>query len=175
LPGDLPKTDDASQQPCILDLRYVRASAADATAVEAWIKFHASARTPVLILANTDTTPGLVTPFLDRRSAGHVIVIGAAAPGFAPDIAVTFNRTDERAAYEALTDQTDLTTLLNDTPEKARNDEASLARDHAVEPAVVENAASTRLSRPADSTSPIDRVLLRAVQLHRTLLALKRL
>jgi hypothetical protein len=96
-------------------------------------------------------------------------------PGFAPNLVVVFNRADERLAYAALAEGTDPAALLDDTPTKVRNDEASLAREYALEAPTDSSTSTNRSTRSSERTPPIDRVLLRAVQLHRTLLALKKL
>ncbi|MBI5771268.1 MAG: hypothetical protein HZA93_26070 [Verrucomicrobia bacterium] len=175
LPADLPASPDSAPRPVVLDLRYVLATNGDATALEAWVRFRATPRSPILILANTDTTSALLTPFRSHGAAGHVVVIGAAAPGFAPDIAVTFSRADERRAYDAFGEGAGLDALLNDTPDKIRNDEASLLREHPPENGGGDPALGSRLPKPDAPAIPVDRVLLRAVQLHRALLALKKL
>jgi hypothetical protein len=177
LPADLPTAETARRQPCVLDLRYVHAPAPEAAALEAWVKFRATARTPIFILANSDTDTALLAPFTPRQATAGVVVIGAAAPGFAPDIAVKFSRDEERRAYDAIESGVEIATLLNDSPPKPRNDEARLAREHSPDaPPVDEEAAlAEKLAQPGTRAPIIDLVLQRAVQLHRTLVALKQL
>lgn len=176
LPADLPTAESARRQPCVVDLRYVRATPDAAAALEAWVKFRASARTPIILLANTDTDLALLAPFSARHPTAGVIVIGTAAPGFAPDLALKFAREDERRAYDALESGTDLAILLNDSPEKPRNDEARLARDHSPDLASAEEeSAAENPARSGPRPPLVDAALQRAVQLHRALLALKKL
>ena len=92
LPADLPPADPARRQPCVLDLRYVHPDAdaipSAGQTLTAWLKFHATPRAPVFILANADTSAALLAPLTGHDASGSVVVIGPAAPGFAPDIAV---------------------------------------------------------------------------------------
>jgi hypothetical protein len=177
LPADLPTAETVRRQPCVLDLRYVQAAAGEAMALEAWVKFRATAHTPIIILANAETTPALLAPFAARRASAGVIVVGIAGPGFAPDVAVRGSRNEERRAYDAHDAGTALDSLLNDTPDKPRNDEASLAGNHAADAqAESESPVSGKGSKPSSANTPtIDVVLQRAVHLHRTLVALKKL
>lgn len=176
LPADLPTAETIRRQPCVLDLRYVSAAATEAVALEAWVKFRATARTPVIILANPDTAPALLAPFAAPRASAGIIVVGPAAPGFAPDIAVKTSRADERRAYDAAEVTTDLATVLNDSPAKLRNDEARLARDrNGDSPSADGNFEPGGAGRPSAAPRALDTTLLRAVHLHRTLLALKKL
>jgi hypothetical protein len=174
LPADLPTAETARRQPCVLDLRYVRAEAEAASALAGWMKFHATARTPVFILANAETSLALLTPLTSRTSSASVVILGPVSAGFTPDIALKISPDAERRAYDALEQGASVAALLNDSPDKARNDEARLARDQRGDAAPDDEAAS-RESKPAPPAPVIDAALQRAVQLHRTLLALKRL
>ncbi len=197
LPEDLPAAGSGRQQPSVLDLRYVHGDSTAAATLAAWLKFNATPRAPVFVLANSDTSHALLAPFLGRDSAGSVVLLGAAAPGFNPDIAVRTSRDAERRAYDALETGAAIDSLLVENVDKPRNDEAQLARDRgpdsapadsaegppnraapvdriaAIEPpGLPDDAKSAKLKLPAP---PIDAVLQRAVQLHRTLLALKKI
>jgi hypothetical protein len=171
VPGDLP-APAAHPQSTVLDLRYVAADAAAASALQAWVRFRATAHTPVFLLANGDTAPALLAPFADRDSVGAVMIVGIAAKDFRPDIAVPASPDTERRAYDALETGATLAMLLTDHPDKVRNDEASLAKDRLAEAAAdaVQDAV-----KPHPAPPPIDATLQRAVHLHRALLALKKL
>ena len=171
LPGDLPTAESVRKQTCVLDLRYVSGDFPAATALGAWLKFHASPHTPVLVLANGDTGAELLKA-LQTRGAG-VVVLGIAARGFAPDIAVKVSPDVERRAYDALEHGGALASLLNDTPDKPRNDEARLAKEHVTDGALSDEEPAG--SKPPTSSPLIDATLQRAVQLHRSLMALKKL
>jgi hypothetical protein len=182
LPADLPAVASAQHQPAILDLRYVAGGGDEAAALAAWLKFNATARTPVFVLANADTGPALL-PALAPRNAS-VIVLGAAAPPFTPDIAVKISATAERRAYDAFERGATADSLIAELSGKPRNDEAKLAKDRTPEvaPAADDSPASAPVTsvidpatKPAVAAPPIDLALQRAVQLHRTLLALKKL
>ncbi len=195
LPGDLPATDATRKPPCVLDLRYARGDAAAGAALAAWLKFRAAPRAPVFLLINAETAAPLLAPLASRAPSPGLIVIGSMSAVLTPDLALKIAPDTERRAYDALAAGTTLELLLNDSPEKIRNDEARLAKDHQGVP------DPTTYPRPADdtfddtpsasapstttpaTTAPkttpaaplIDRALQRAVHLHRSLKALKKL
>jgi hypothetical protein len=171
LPADLPSTDGARKQPCVLDLRYVHGNEAAAEAVQAWVKFHAGPHTPVFVLANAETDAALLPPLNARAVAGNIIVIGAPSETFTPDIATPTTPENERRAYDALEAGTEISALMTENPDKVRNDEASLNKDHSSE---TETPAEDT-TKPHPAARPIDAALQRAVHIHRALVALKRL
>lgn len=172
LPRDLPANPTGPATPCVVDLRYVRAEADAATAFLAWLKFRATPRLPVLVLANAETSPALLRPLARHERMSGIVVVGLPGRNFAPDIEVKTTAELERRAYEALESGVLLNRLLTDNPEKARNDEASLSKDRLAEAAA--DAADTLISGPTESP-PIDATLQRAVHLHRALVALKKI
>jgi hypothetical protein len=144
------------------------------------------------ILVSRNTAPALLKQLASPYPS--VVILSAKTEGLTPDISVGTTPEDDVLAYEALASGVALDKLLSgSTPQKARYDEATLVRDHAnggnsngrhqpddepeTEPATSEQSSATApvatVEKPA--TQPVDRVLLRAVQLHRTLLALKKL
>ena len=181
LPADLPTAERTRRQPCVLDLRYVSGEAEAAAALAAWMKFRATARAPVFILANPDTSPALLAPFTGPHPGASVVVIGGAAPGFTPDIAVKISPEIERQAYDALEIGVAIESLLTENSDKLRHDEAKLAKDRRPESTPADETPEARPIDGEDASKPkappplIDAALQRAVQLHRTLLALKKL
>lgn len=178
LPADLPAAAPARPQPLVLDLRYATGDADAATALSAWLKFRAAPRTPVFLLANSATSPDLRAALADRERTAGLIVLGLAGPGFDPDIALKTTAEAERLAYDALTDARSLTALINPPVEKPRNDEARLVADYragrAPQPANADETSAPATPKPTPPPAT-DAVLQRAVHLHRTLLALKKL
>jgi hypothetical protein len=191
LPGDLPvATAAAKKQPCVLDLRYAHGDATAAGTLDAWLKFNAAARTPVFLLVNADTDSTLLTPLAGRLPATGVVVIGSATTALPPDLVLKISAEDERRAYEALGAGVTIDSLLNDSPEKIRNDEARLAKERQTPPDTAplpsddplddllpgaEKPGPDKTAAKAKSRPVIDVALQRAVQLHRSLKALKRL
>jgi hypothetical protein len=181
LPTDLPSSAATRKQPCVLDLRYAHGDSAAAAGMQAWLKFYASPRTPVFILVNSQTDRALLQAFGARGSLGSVLVLGPSSPEFTPDISIRTSPEAERRAYDALAAVADPLALLAENADKARNDEASLSRDRSTE-AAADAAASTSSGAPAGNGSaknhssppPFDATLQRAVQLHRTLIALRK-
>jgi hypothetical protein len=175
----------AAHPALVLDLRHTTADAGSAGALGRLLAQPPAATHVVrLLLVSDATAPALLTQL--RAGLPGVIVLAAQSPGLKPDIVVATTPEEDRVAFQALTDGLDFDKLLSGTtPQKIRYDEASLVRDHAngilrslpyddaddtAEPETPPPATTEKL--PAQ---PVDRVLLRAVQLHRTLLALKKL
>jgi len=181
LPADLPTAETARRQPCVLDLRYVEGGTDAAAALAAWLKFHATAHAPVFILANAATSSALVAPLTSPHPGASIVVIGGAADGFAPDIALKISPVAERQAYDALERGVAIDTLLTENADKPRNDEAKLAKDRATDLSPADElpvnapADSDNASKPKPPPPLIDTALQRAVQLHRTLVALKKI
>ncbi|MEO6568258.1 MAG: hypothetical protein ABIO94_05805 [Opitutaceae bacterium] len=195
IPADIPKAAPAPKRSAVLDVRYSQAEAAGVAALDTWLKTRASAATPVFVLANAATSPALLALLARHNPKDGILVLGAASPGFAPDIAINFSPDAERRAYDAFELNPDTNALLKDNPAKVRNDEARLSRDHVggagAEGPVGNHSRPAPVSAPApgptgDSsppeekpssppTPPIDSVLQRALHLHRALLALKRI
>jgi len=185
LPADL--VADASQrpQPRVLDLRFVHVDSETAQpigqAVATWVKARATPRAPVIILANAATTRALLAPLTGHDAAGSVVIIGAAAPGFEPDIAVKIAPDIDRRAYDALEAGASVESLTVENADKPRNDEAQLAKERQPDPAPFVPASGNagpsddKAARPKPAPPLIDATMQRAVQLHRTLLALKKL
>lgn len=172
LPSDLPVKPAGRVPPCVIDVRYVRADEEAATAFVAWAKFRATPHAPVFVLANSATSAALRQRLQrEPRSAG-IVVLGLAARGFEPDVEVKTTAEDERRAYDALEHGTAIAKLLADNPDKVRNDEASLSKDRVAEASA--EAADDVLSGKRENP-PIDATLQRAVHLHRTLVALKKI
>lgn len=173
LPADLPSDQAIKQRASVIDLRYVTADSASAKAFEGWLRFHASAKTPVFILLNGTTASSLRGALTDRDQFPGLVTIGVSAQTPAPDIAVTTTAESEKEAYEALDKGLTVEALTTDHPDKQRNDEASLARDHPVATSEPETSATAVKTKPA--STPIDVALQRAIQLHRALRAMKKI
>ena len=179
LPADLPESA-AKPVSLVLDLRYARGSEAATTALGAWLQFRASLRTPVFILVNASTAPAILD-FLETDGAiPGVITIGVASSHFVPDVPLKISATTERSAYDALENGTTVETLLKDQPGKIRHDEASIAQERAVPPdegdaSVGDVIADVTVAPPPAPPPLIDTTLQRAVHLHRTLRALRRI
>lgn len=173
LPADLPPAGALGAHPVVLDLRYVHAGAAGASSLLAWLKAQADVRHPVIVLVNSRTSAGLLSPLSSADAVPGVVIIGPDAPNIAVDIAVDSPPGEERRAYEALEHGTPARTLIDDNPPKVRDDEARLEREHLPdsddEPPEQDEAAM-------NWTPPLtDFALQRAVQLDRALIALHRI
>jgi len=175
LPADL-AAPEAAGHPFILDVRYARGGAGDAAGLLAWLRQHASPRHPVFLLANTATSAALLAPLNSPEAVTGLVILGAAAPGFDPDIAVAVSAEEEQRAYDALERGAAVDSLVNARVEKLRNDEAALAKARLTDNSDNDNEPKLdERPKPVPAPQLIDPVLQRAVQLHRSLLALKRI
>jgi hypothetical protein len=144
-----------------------------------------------IVLINATTSPALIAALGHEHPS--VITLGPRTPALAPDIAVAISNEDDLRAFNALANGTPLNKLINDNREKRRYDEAKLVQDHgngvtppdSILPAEAEDdtvktepTAGKKASPSEKKAAPvpvIDLVLERAVQIHRSLLALKKL
>lgn len=180
LPADLPAAD-VKPGPIVLDLRFTLAESEAVTSLKAWLEARATEKTPVFILINADTALALRSHIKDVEDQPGVISIGRPSPEVTPDLEIETNATQERAAYEALEKNTSVDALVRENTDKTRIDEASIMQARAEETDGPDEffAPARRRADETKSDSPppalIDRALQRAIQLHRALLALKRL
>ncbi len=177
LPADLPAANAVGNHPVVLDLRYVPGSARDGQALFSWLKLHASLRHPVFLLANPETGGDLLDPLNSPNAVIGLIILGPAAHDFQPDIALSVPPAIERRAYDALEKGATVASLTEDNPVKSRQDEAVLEKEHLPDSALpdLEEDADQPAARPNAPRPLIDAVLRRAIQLDRTLLALRRI
>lgn len=168
LPADQPSPQSGRPGACIVDLRYAKSDEPSAATLRAWIKFNVSVHAPVFVLENAQTDPALLAALPGNGQPG-LVVLAPVTDNVAPDIAVHVTPEQDRRAYQALEKGADVGTLLRDFPDKPRIDEAYLEKEHISD--------SDAPDTPEDKTPlPLtDPLLQRAVQLHRGLLALKRI
>ena len=187
LPADLPSSTAVHQGSLVLDLRFVPAGAEEAQAFAAWLKFQARPAAPVIVLINAQTSPALFAPLADAEAPPGVVSIGPAAAGIKPDLALDVTAEADRRAYEAFEHGTPLTELVTPKLDKTRHDEAEIARERTAAangdvpdgdagdddlPAGPPKTITAVLVSPP---APVDAVLQRALQLHRALLALRKI
>ena len=170
LPDDLPGKPAGRIPPCVVDVRYVNADPEAAKAFSAWLKGRSTARSPVFVLANADTSLALLKVLAGHERGTGIAVVGIEGGPFHPDVPVKGSPEEERRAYNALEQGAVLSTLVADNPDKVRNDEASLSKDRLAEASA---DAANEVGKKAPL--PIDVALQRAVHLHRALVALKRI
>lgn len=170
LPSDLPAARAVPTGACVLDLRYATGGEAEAMALAAWLKAQVLPSRPVFVLANAETAFALRLVIVDRTPGSGLIVVGVAGPGLVPDVAATVSAEQERAAFTALRNGASLDELLRENRDKIRNDESSLLRERP-------GSGDATPTTPAKTggASVIDVTLQRAVHVHRTLVALKRI
>ena len=180
LPADLPTKVAEPHKTLVLDLRFVSADATAGQAFGAWLGFRASANSPLTILINAETSPLLLRAFLITPLPPGVVTIGPASNEFNADIPVNVSPQADRLAYDALAKGTPIEDLVARKLDKPRRDEAELARQHNngnTDEETDEPSPKTAAvpAPPAIAAQVTDLVLVRAVQLHRALLALRRL
>lgn len=144
-----------------------------------------------LVLVSASTAPAIIVT-LDDDALLSVITLAPRAPGFNADILITTTAEEENRALSALASGTPVEKLISDSRDKRRYDEAKLVHDHnnGITPSDDELPADaeddtvtteptagkkTGVAEKKPELPPRDLVLERAVQLHRALLALKKL
>lgn len=161
----------------VLDLRYATADEISAALVKTALAARPG-RSPIFILVSPATAPALV-PVIAASSA---LTLGVAGSVPAPSVTVHSDAAADRKAYDALDAGTELSKLITGKIEKERYDEATLVQEFKngsadpAPPLAPDPTASKAENPPKDAPppAPIDRVLQRAVHLHRALQALRR-
>lgn len=175
----------------VLDLRYATASDESPAALQAALAGR-SPNTPLFILVSPATPPALGRVI----SATPTLTLGAAGSRPTPKVVVQTDASADRRAFDALDAGTALAKLISGKIEKERFDEATLVHEfkngnhdaapppapdptaalpgNPSEPGVAgTNTGSAAASNVAPPAPLVDRVLQRAVHLHRALLALR--
>lgn len=161
----------------VLDLRYATAGEESAALLRTALADRPAAA-PLFILVSP-ATPAALGPVI---TAARAVTLGLASSTPAPKVAVQTDAAADRKAYDALGAGTPLDKLITGKIEKERFDEASLVHefkngnpDAAPKPAPDPTAPKPagEAAKEAPAVPPTDRVLQRAVHLHRALLALK--
>jgi hypothetical protein len=160
----------------VLDLRYATANDESAAALKTALAGR-PASIPLFILISP-ATPAVLGPVI---GASPALTLGAAGSLPAPKVIVQTDATTDRRAYDAADTGTALAKLISGKIEKERFDEATLVQEFKngnpdaapippPDPTVAKPAGTLEKEPPAPL---VDRVLQRAVHLHRALLALK--
>lgn len=138
------------------------------------------AKSPLYVLVSP-TTPAPVADAV-AASTTRLVTLGVKGAHPEPQVVVQQSADDDRKAYDALATGTALADLISGKVEKERYDEATLVQEFkggnhdARPPAPGQTDGSSTASTGAASPSArlTDRVLQRAVHLHRALQVLKR-
>lgn len=170
----------------VLDLRQATVVTGDAADLARALTAR-TARGPLFVLVSPATPPALAAA-LDQLPTGSVIlgVPGSQPP---PQVVVSQTPAEDQRAYAALDAGRTLDELISGKLEKERFDEAALMQEFkqggaaasAAEPAPEPEAETAPPAAPAAPPAPaaeaarppVDRVLQRAVQLHRALRAIQ--
>ena len=158
----------------VLDLRYATASDDSAAALQAALAGHA-AGAPLFILVSPATPTALAAVI--RTSPALTLGILGSVP--APKVVVQADAATDRRAYDALDAGMALEKLISGKLEKERFDEATLVHEFkngnpdAEPPPPPDPTAPKPPGTPETPALLTDRVLQRALHLHRALLALK--
>lgn len=159
----------------VLDLRYATTDAAAVVELQSALAAR-PAGAPLFVLVGPATPPALL-PLVRQPPA---LTLGLAGMSPAPRVAVKTDAATDRKAYEALEAGTTLDALITGKIEKERFDEATLVEEFnngnpdAMPPPPPDPTAPKADGAPDKPAVLTDRVLQRAVHLHRALLALRR-
>lgn len=159
-------------RPLVLDLRRATTTTEAAARLNLLLMARRPTDASLFILIGPDT-PAKLGAVLKAKSA-RTFLLGVEASAIKPDVIVAQSTDDDRRAYDALDRGTPLAELISGKVEKERFDEATLVAEfkngsHDAHPS--EPPAASVAPAPAKLT---DRVLQRAVHLHRALLVLRR-
>jgi hypothetical protein len=157
----------------VLDLRYTTAQAADAALLTQALAEHRGS--DLLCVLVSPATPPVLASALTAAPV-RLITLGVAGSVPAPVVVVEQKAATDRQAYDAYESGTAFAVLLSGKIEKDRYDEAALMNDFSNgnttgEPP--EPDAKTLKDTPGKAPALLDRVLQRAVNLHRALAAIK--
>lgn len=163
----------ASGRPLVLDLRYATTSIED-VAVLSEALARRNTRAPLLLLVSPET-PAALLPALGPSRPG-VLTLGVEGSRPAPNVVVAQSAEVDRRSYDAWEGGMPLADLVTGKIEKERFDEASLVQEfkngngHAAPP-----PGAGASAKPVEERVPplTDRVLQRAIHLHRALAALR--
>lgn len=166
----------AESRPLVIDLRYATADAASAARLGETLQSRPAGALCLLLVS--PALPAPVAAALTPLPVG-IATLGIAGSQPDPTVVVQQSPAADRAAWDAAETGTPLATLVSGKTGKARYDEASLVKDfangnHAAAPPAAPALASLKDPAPAATPAPpVDRVLQRAIHLHRTLLAIR--
>jgi hypothetical protein len=160
-----------AERSLVLDLRYVRAGEDEVRTLRAALA-RRHPRALVLILVSP-ATPAALEPALAPLPAG-MLTLGVAGSRPAPTIVVAQPADVDRRAFEALDGGMKLEDLITGRIDKERFDEASLVKEFQNGNGNAAPPPAPDITRPAPEQAPVltDRVLQRAIHLHRALAAL---
>lgn len=156
----------------VLDLRYATASDESVAALHASLAGH-PAGTSLFVLVSPATPSALANAVAGELTLGPTGTLPA------PKVIVQTDAATDRRAFDAHESGLALADLINGKIEKDRYDEASLMKDFksgniAAEPPPGPDPTATKPGTPEKVPVLTDRVLQRAMHLHRALLALRR-
>jgi len=156
--------------PLVLDLRY---TADEAGAADALRELNSQPAKPKLYVLVSPATPASLAAILTTTST-PLVTLGVKDSRPAPQVLVAQTAEADRAAYAAHESGTALDKLISGKIEKERFDEATLVHEfkNGNREAHPPEAGPAKPGDP--SVALTDRVLQRALHLHRALLALKR-
>jgi hypothetical protein len=160
----------ASDRSTVLDLRYATTSPEDAQALAKLLRERRAGAQPWFVLVSPHTPVALEDAIGPVRRS--LITLGVANSRPDPAVVVLQDLDTDRRAYDAFSDGISLDGLITGRIEKERYDEASLVRDF-------QNGVGVNPPQPPDPAKNVerasvltDRVLQRAVHLHRAMQAL---
>lgn len=163
--------------PLVLDLRYTTGSDDALASLRAALTGH-PATAPLFILISPATSPAIAQAI--TASPAAVLTLGLAGSRPTPKVVVQSDPATDRRAYDALANGTPVATLISGKIEKEHFDEATLVKEFKngnpdAEPPPAPDPTAPKANDPAPKDTPlVDRVLQRAVHLHRAMIALRR-
>ncbi len=163
----------------IIDLRGIKFAAPDAEKLAQTLAANATTKPrPLRLLLLDANTSSALTRTLATPPAG-VLTLAPASANLPADLTLPITDDEEQNLREARTRSTPITQLLPAPGTKERRDEATLVQEHtngtsSPEPTESDAPAVKPTEKTATPSPLTDHLLLRALQLHRAHLALKK-
>lgn len=160
----------AAPRALVLDLRYATAGNADAKELTSELAARPAAQ-PTFVLVSPET-PDALAVALQNLPTG-VVTIGVRDSNPQPAVVVAQEAAVDRRAFDAADSGMPIPELISGRIEKDRFDEAALVREFRKEP--IPDAPKSEAKKDGQEKVPllVDRVLQRAVHIHRALRAIK--
>ncbi len=162
----------STNRPLVIDFRGATAAAEEAAEFSAALTRRAGSL-PLMILVGPDT-PATLASVLAKLPAG-ALTLGIRSAQPSPNLVIEQTEEADRRAYAAWQNGTTMEALIDGKLEKSRFDEAALVKEFqsghgaVTPPPAPDPTAKPEVALPALA----DRVLQRAVHLHRALIALR--
>ncbi len=151
-----------SQKAVVIDLRFVTSNPESIKALGSLLSINSrplSSTKAILVLCNRETSAPLGELLQNLQNEGSIIAIGSSphATNFTPKLSVNVLPEEDSKAYQALLEESELDSLINENVIKDRYDEARLIKDFQNNKGLIDSKP-LRESKP---DSPADEIVIK--------------